>query len=92
MKIEELIGKNVMVSKLEATRYKDGHPNGIDVGYTNSGKLLLAEVGRPLALGYPNIDGVEYINYGLIFYTSDVQRIKDDLVYTKNSVYKVEEI
>lgn len=92
MKVEELIGKNVVVSKLEAIRYKEGHPNGVNVGYTKMGKLLQAEVGKSLVLGFPDIEGFKYIDSGLLFYTSTVLKIEEDLVYTKNSVYKAEEV
>ena len=45
MNVEELIGKNVTLTKLESTRYRDGHPNGIEPGYVACGKLISARVG-----------------------------------------------
>lgn len=39
-KVEELIGKKVRLTKLESVRYKDGHPNGIEEGYTMEGRLF----------------------------------------------------
>ena len=44
-KVEDLIGKKVKLTKLESVRYKDGHPNGIEEGYTMEGRLLGVKVG-----------------------------------------------
>lgn len=84
-KVEELIGKKVRLTKLESVRYKDGHPNGIEEGYTMEGRLLGVKVGWMLEMSGDR--GI--LDY---FHTSEVLKIEDNLVYTKNSIYKVEEV
>lgn len=82
--MKELIGKTVKITKLESVRYKDGHPNGIEEGFTHIGTLRNVEIGGVLEMTGPR--GIwDY------FYTSRIDKIEGDLVYTKNSVYKVEE-
>lgn len=82
-KVEELIGKYVVITKLESTRFKDGHPNGIEPGYTARGELVHAEVGEvALVIGATPFD---------YFHTSKIEKIEDNLIYTRNSIYKVEE-
>ena len=49
-KVEDLIGKKVKLTKLESVRYKDGHPNGIEEGYTMEGRLLGVKVGWMLEM------------------------------------------
>ena len=82
-KVEDLIGKRVKVTKLESVNYKDGHPNGIDEGYTVVGELLGVKKGWILEVEGDN-------NY--YFHTSNIIKIEGNLVYTLNSVYKVEEV
>lgn len=82
-KVEELIGKNVIITKLESTKFKDGHPNGIEPGYTTYGKLISADIGDvAIVIGSMPFD---------YFHTSEIEKIEDNLIYTRNSVYKVEE-
>lgn len=80
-KVEELIGKDVTITKLKSVRYKDGHPNNIEPGHTVRGELIDAKVGGAALVLNP----FEY------FHTSRIEKIEDDLIYTRNSVYKVEE-
>ncbi len=80
-KVEELIGKKVRLTKLESVRYKDGHPNGIEEGYTMEGRLLGVKVGWMLEMSGDR--GI--LDY---FHTSEVLKMEDNLVYTKNSIYK----
>ena len=79
--MKELIGKVIKITKLESVRYKDGHPNGIEEGFTHVGTLRNVEIGEMLVMD-------DWRGY---FHTSVVNKIEGDLVYTKNSVYKVEE-
>lgn len=81
--MKELVGKKVMLTKLESIRYKDGHPNGIEKGYMQVGTLTNLEVGQPLVL-----NGASIRDY---FHTSTVLKIEGNLIHTKNSIYKVEE-
>lgn len=80
MELKELIGKQVTCEKVDSLRYKDGHPNGIDTGYITGGTLVQLE---------PFI----FIETHFVpFYSSQVNKIEGDLVYTKNSVYKITEL
>ena len=85
MNVNDLIGKRVILTKMESINYKEGHPNGIEPGYTRTGVLVLCEVGYPVEI----TDGRFILDY---FHTSVVERIEDGMIYTKNSVYKIEEL
>lgn len=85
MNVEELIGKNVTLTKLESTRYRDGHPNGIEPGYVACGKLISARVG-----GIAEVIGPR--GFWDYFHTSLIKKIEGNLIYTLNSVYEVEEL
>lgn len=87
MNVEELIGKNVTLTKLESTRYRDGHPNGIEPGYVACGKLISARVWRH-SRGLLDL-GVFFWDY---FHTSLIKKIEGNLIYTLNSVYEVKEL
>ena len=79
MNVEELIGKNVTLTKLESTRYRDGHPNGIEP------KLISARVG-----GIAEVIGPR--GFWDYFHTSLIKKIEGNLIYTLNSVYEVKEL
>lgn len=82
MELKDLIGKAVICTKIDAVRYKDGHPNGIDTGYTTCGILI-------------QLEPCVFIDTGRVFdgfNTSSVNHIEGDLVYTRNSVYKITEL
>lgn len=82
MELKDLIGKAVICEKVDAINYKDGHPNGIDTGYVTGGILIQLE---------PYV----FIDTGFVldsFHTSLVDHIEGDLVYTRNSVYKITEM
>lgn len=70
-----------MATKLESVQYKDGHPNGIEEGFIKVGTLIEVEEGGQLKI----------IGNNSLFHTSTVVKIQDDLVYTRNSIYKVRE-
>lgn len=85
MNIEELIGKNVTLTKLESIRYKDGHPNGIEPGFVARGRLISARVG-----GMAEVIGPRGLRD--YFHTSLIKKIEGNLIYTLNSVYEIKEL
>lgn len=82
MELKDLIGKAVICEKVDALKYKEGHPNGIDTGYVTGGILVQLEPYVCIDTGYI-FD---------CFCTSKVDHIEENLVYTKNSVYKISEL
>lgn len=85
---QDYIGKTVLVSKLEDTKFGGQHPNFINVGYKKQGKLAVLDVGDCMYVAPVKMD--DWNN----FRTSTVTSIKEEkdhlLVTTRNSVYKVE--
>lgn len=79
MNVEELIGKNVTLTKLESTRYRD--PNGIEPGYV----VISARVGDIAEVIGPR-------GFWDYFHTSLIKKIEGNLIYTLNSVYEVKEL
>lgn len=73
-------GTYVSIKKIESLNYKDGHPNNINEGYTNDGKLL-----APVTVGWRT--SIRH------FSTSPVKKIIDKFHFeTENSIYEIYEI
>jgi hypothetical protein len=82
LEIIEIAGKNIQITKIDAVRYKDGHPMGVDTGFTSQGTAL-----NDIIVG-----DFFYMEKGL-FRSSPVTEIIDENTFkTRNSIYKVEEL
>lgn len=79
MKLEELLHKQVKCLKVDYITYED-HPNNIQVGHVETGKLV--QLTPFIAITSNN----------LYFYSSEVQKIEGNFVYTENSVYEITEL
>lgn len=86
IQFDKYANQYLKATKLEDTRFGGEHPNGINTGYVGEGILNL-----DLSNGHQCLF---LINNGRYFHTSQVEKIEEfegyDLVYTKNSIYKVE--
>lgn len=79
--------KAVRLTKIDDIAFEGKHPNGIDVGYIKEGKINFEMTNEHQCFFiHPTPDR--------FFHTSEVKLIEEhegyDLVYTVNSVYKVE--
>jgi hypothetical protein len=82
---------NVRLTKMKDNRFDNVHPNGINEGYVvDSGIIDIEESKLRGSVMVVHSGGTR------IFGTSEVQSIKEcegyDLVYTLNSIYKLEPI
>lgn len=68
------------VTKLTDLKFNGQHPNKIDVGYTVFGKVTIL---NQLYVDSPN---------GKFFRSSDIVKVEENKIYTKNSVYLVEDM
>jgi hypothetical protein len=78
--ITPIEGFNVKITKVDAVRFGDAHPNGINNGYTQIGLAPYnIEIGLPVYIGSLR--------------TSQVTEIVNENTFkTKNSVYQIEVI
>lgn len=80
MKIEELVGKEVILTKEKDSKFKGNHPKGINEGYITRGILKYI---------YPCVYVESRDNW---FHTSMVKEIIDNKIYTLNSVYTIKPV
>lgn len=87
----ELLNKTVIAVKIDALKYKNGHPNDINVGYTTIGELEHLEVGDYMFInnGFNSWLRTSVVTKIEIFNTEEEGLYY--LVHTRNSIYKVKE-
>lgn len=73
----EIANKRIRLTKVGSIRFEEGHPNGINNGYTTA------------AFCYEDVVIGEYFHLGS-FRSTRVLSIDGDTFSTKNSTYKVE--
>jgi hypothetical protein len=84
----------VKVTKIDDLKFGGKHPNGVDIGNIYEGYLMFEPaVKEPLLLvnpsTFPNLGALNF-HHNVVLRTSLIVKIENDLIYTRNSIYKIE--